>query len=75
VEDTIGFLLSKNQQDVIFLFSIYFNNYSLHVSRRFTAHHQVYISVYTAIDLSHALCWPAASKIGVEHILIAVYTE
>ena len=48
----------------------YFSNLfwyrTLHVSGRFTVHHQYSSTVYTAQYLSYRLCWMSASEVGVE---------
>ena len=71
MEDTIGCLRNKNQQDALF-YSQFISIINLYMFRAdLLLIIMRYFSVYTAIDFGHALCWLAARNFGVEHITIA----
>jgi len=71
VEDSIGCLRNKSEQDALF----YYQFISINNLYMFRADLLLiimrYVSVYKAIDFGHALCWLADRKFGVEHITIA----
>ena len=51
---------------------IYFNSKSLHVSSSLVAHHQEDKICINSSWYSHALCWLAAGRIGMELIIIRI---
>jgi uncharacterized protein YcfL len=56
---------NKNQRDAL-ISQIYFWNRTLHVSDRFSVHHQESSTVHTAIDMSYRVYWLLASGIRME---------
>jgi len=52
---------------------IYFNSKPLHVSSRLAAHHQEDQLCINSSWCSHALCWLAAGRNGIEQVFSLVY--
>jgi hypothetical protein len=73
--NTLKSFLQYNQRDAL-ISQIYFWNRSLHVSVRFSVHHQESSTVHTAIGICHtgyADCLPASSKHNLYVLLCIQY--